>query len=149
MADSFSVPLSGALAQAQRLANSAQNVANARTAGALPPRPGAAPPPPPAGADGGPPEPFRPLEPGQEALAGPDGRGQGTRAVFRPSSPGFVPEFAPDSPFADADGLVAAPDVDPLRETVERMSALRGYQLNLAALRTADEMEREVLDLKA
>ncbi len=145
--------LSGALTQSQRLANSATNIANARTAGALPPPPGgpqAGPPPAgplPGGPEGAPP-PFQPLVGGQEAVAGPDG-GQGTRPVFRPANPGFLPEYSPDSPFANADGMIAAPNVDLARERVEQMQGLRSYQANLAALKTADEMEREVLNLKA
>ncbi|HYC03385.1 MAG TPA: flagellar basal body rod C-terminal domain-containing protein [Azospirillaceae bacterium] len=142
--------LSGALTQSQRLANSATNIANARTTGALPPPPGgpqAGGPPPPGGPEGTPP-PFQPLAGGQEAVAGPNG-GQGTRPVFRPANPSYLPEYAPESPFANPDGLVAAPNVDLARERVEQMQGLRSYQANLAALRTANEMEREILNLKA
>jgi len=89
------------------------------------------------------------VQSGQQPLAGEGGQGGGTRAVFRPSSPGFVPEFQPDSPFANADGLVAAPDVNPVTTSVEQIQGLRAYQANLSALRVADQTQRDAINLLA
>jgi flagellar basal-body rod protein FlgC len=139
MAGITPIALSGLLAQAQRLTASASNVANARTTGALPDRQGEV-------AEGAP-RPYQALTTQQTAVAGPDGRGQGTRAVIRPAHPGIVAELSPDSSFADASGLVAAPAVDLGAEAVDQVAALRSYEANLRTLKVADEMDREALDL--
>jgi len=136
MADPFSIALSGAVTQTQRLAASASNVANQRSTGPLKPV-----------EDG--PRAYQPIVAEQVAMAGPKGEPQGTRTVFRPANPAVRAEYQPDAPHADENGLIASPNVDVLRESVERVQALRGYQSNLATLRAADEMERQAIDLTA
>lgn len=136
MVDSLSISLSGLQAQTLRLAGSASNVANLRTTGALAPQAGdrAA---------------YQPVDTVQQALTGGDGQGQGTRAFFRPTNPAVTAEFQPDDPAANADGLVAAPNVSLERETVNQTQGLRAFQANLAAFRSADELTREVLNIRA
>lgn len=137
MSIASTIALSGALAQTQRLAGSANNVANARSTGTLPAADGTVP------ADKR--AAYRPVTAGQVAVTGPDGQGQGTRTVFRPSNPGYLPEYQPDSPDADAAGMVAAPAVDLPAERVDQMAALQAYKANLAVLRTEDEMQQALL----
>lgn len=146
MADPIAIAGSGMTAQARRLAAGADNIANARSTGALP---GTA-----AGAGAGAadadaPRPYAPVSSGQAAVTGPDGQGMGTRAVFRATQPAFVPEFSPDSPFADGDGMVAAPNVDLVGETVAMTQGLDAYKANLRVFEAADELTREALNLTA
>lgn len=135
---SISTALSGALAQTQRLAGSANNVANQRSTGAIPAADGSVQP--------GQTQAFQPQSFGQTAVAGANGQGQGTRVVARPTTPAYIPEYQPDSRDANADGLVAAPNVDPAAERVDQISSLRAFQANLALIRTQDDMERSAID---
>ena len=58
-----------------------------------------------------------------------------------------VRRFEPNHPDADADGYVTLPDVDPLEETVNMMSAARSFEANSTAFNTAKEMARASLKL--
>jgi flagellar basal-body rod protein FlgC len=53
--------------------------------------------------------------------------------------------YQPDHPDADASGLVHYPDVDPLEETVNMLSAARSFEANATAFQTAKEMARASL----
>ncbi len=133
--------LSGALAQTQRLNGSANNVANQRSTGAIPAADGSVQP--------GQTQAYQPQSFGQTAVTGTNGQGQGTRVVARPTTPAYIPEYQPDSPDANADGLVAAPNIDPVSERVDQISSLRAFQANLAIIRTQDDMERSAIDTLA
>lgn len=135
---SIGTALSGALAQTQRLAGSASNIANQRSTGAIPAADGSVP----AGRT----QAYQPQSVGQVPVTGADGQGQGTRVVARPTTPAYIPEYQPDDPQANADGLVAAPNVDPVAERVDQISSLRAFQANLAVIRTQDEMQRSAID---
>jgi flagellar basal-body rod protein FlgC len=58
-----------------------------------------------------------------------------------------VRRFEPNHPDADKDGYVTLPDVDPLEETVNMMSAARSFEANSTAFNTAKEMARASLRL--
>jgi flagellar basal-body rod protein FlgC len=58
-----------------------------------------------------------------------------------------VRRFEPAHPDADPDGYVTMPDVDPLEETVNMMSAARSFEANSTAFNTAKEMVRASLKL--
>jgi flagellar basal-body rod protein FlgC len=62
-----------------------------------------------------------------------------------PVNPPTQPAYDPTSPFADARGLVAEPNVDPSTEIVGQMSSLQSFRSNLATLRVADEMQKTLL----
>lgn len=138
---SIGTALSGALAQTQRLANSANNVANQRSTGAIPAADGTVQP--------GQTQAFQPQNLSQTAVTGPNGQGQGTRVVARPTTPAYIPEYQPDSTDANEQGLVAAPNVDPVTERVDQISSLRAFQANLATIRAQDELERSAIDALA
>ena len=55
--------------------------------------------------------------------------------------------YDPSHPDADADGFVAMPNVDPLIEMVEMMTASRAYEANLSALQTIKAMTNKALDI--
>jgi flagellar basal-body rod protein FlgC len=55
--------------------------------------------------------------------------------------------YLPDHPDADVNGYVTMPDVDPLEETVNLLSAARSFEANATAFSTAKEMARASLKL--
>ena len=55
--------------------------------------------------------------------------------------------FRPGHPDADADGYVSMPNVNPVEEMVNMMSATRAYDANLAAIKNATEMARKALEI--
>ena len=55
--------------------------------------------------------------------------------------------FEPGHPDADADGRVAYPNVDPVREMVDMMSATRSYEANITALKSVRAMKTATLDI--
>ena len=55
--------------------------------------------------------------------------------------------YDPSHPDADADGFVAMPNVDPLIEMVEMMTASRAYEANLSALQTIKTMTNKALEI--
>lgn len=128
MIASAATALSGLLAQSDRVAGAASNLANQRTTGALSGSPAA----------------YRPVAVGTASQAG-----GGVRAVSRPLSQPITPEYDPSSADADARGLIAAPNGDQTGDMLTLVSASLAYKTNLKVLKTADEMTRSALDLTA
>jgi flagellar basal-body rod protein FlgC len=58
-----------------------------------------------------------------------------------------IKRFDPNHPDADAGGYVSLPDVDPLEETVNMLSAARSFEANATAYNTAKELARASLKL--
>ena len=134
MISAFLPALSGLAAQQKRLDASAGNTANAFSTATRK-------------ADGTP-APYQPVRTVQVSIAGLGGVGGGTVATYAPVRPASVPVYDPDSSQADAEGMVALPNVDPVTETVEQLTALNGFKANLQTVRTATEMTDRLLDLK-
>jgi len=59
----------------------------------------------------------------------------------------FKMKFDPNNPLADKNGYVKLPNVDPLREMVDMMSAIRTYEANLTAFNTHKDMLLKSLEL--
>jgi flagellar basal-body rod protein FlgC len=59
----------------------------------------------------------------------------------------YVMQYQPGHPDADANGYVKMPDVDPLEETVNMMSAARSFEANATVFNTAKELARISLNL--
>lgn len=59
----------------------------------------------------------------------------------------FITHYQPGNPDADANGYVRLPDVDPLEETVNMMSAARAFEANATVFSTAKELARVSLNL--
>lgn len=55
--------------------------------------------------------------------------------------------YEPDHPDANEEGFVAMPDIDPLVEMVEMMTAARAYEANLSAIKTVKEITKKALDI--
>jgi flagellar basal-body rod protein FlgC len=88
------------------------------------------------------------------ALAGAQGAGvQGqvgggvevTGIVGDPSAPRKV--YDPGHPDADAQGYVTLPNVNPVTEMVDLITASRGYEANVQAMSAAKQMFTKTLDL--
>jgi flagellar basal-body rod protein FlgC len=59
----------------------------------------------------------------------------------------FKMRYDPKHPDAGPDGYVRLPNVDPLREMVDMMSAIRTYEANLTAFNTHKDMLIKSLEL--
>ena len=128
----YSIPLSGLALQSKRLASSASNVANIGSTGV---RSDIA-----EGAEDG----FVPHR--VIGVAGPQG---GVRGESRPMNPPSVLRFDPGAPDADAEGLVARPNVSLEQEMVTQLQAKQAYKANLKVIQTLDEMIGSLLDVKS
>src|ERR1700739_2396722 len=117
MSSTWTIARSGMNAAARRLDVSASNVANVMSTGALPNADGTVP----AGA----PPAYAALELVQDARAG-----GGTQRTVTPATPSTTAVFDPQAPFANQNGLVAAPNVDLSRELVGQMIASYRFRAN-------------------
>ncbi len=59
----------------------------------------------------------------------------------------YITQYQPGHPDADENGYVRLPDVDPLEETVNMMSAARSFEANATVFNTAKELARISLNL--
>jgi flagellar basal-body rod protein FlgC len=59
----------------------------------------------------------------------------------------FQMQYQPGHPDADANGYVKMPDVDPLEETVNMISAARSFEANATVFNTAKELAKVSLNL--
>jgi flagellar basal-body rod protein FlgC len=131
----LSIATSGMLAAATRLQVSAENVANAQSDGPLPSAD------PPTAAQY--PSAYGPKQVNQIATAG-----GGTKAVVTNARPATVPAYAPTAPYADANGEVAAPNVDYVHEALQQATASYTFAMNAAVARAYARMMKSLLDIK-
>jgi len=102
-----------------------------------------------------------------ESVAGPDGQPYKARqVVFQTQMMGGDPASAgvnvaqvvednsaprkvhdPQNPAADSEGFVTMPNVNPVEEMVNMISASRGYQTNVDVMNTAKSLLQKVLQL--
>lgn len=77
-----------------------------------------------------------------------DFKPQGVKAeVVLADEDQFIVQYQPGHPDADENGYVRLPDVDPLEETVNMMSAARSFEANATVFTTAKELARISLNL--
>lgn len=55
--------------------------------------------------------------------------------------------FDPNHPDAGQDGYVSLPDINPIEEMVDMLSATRSYEANLSAYNTTKALIRKILDM--
>lgn len=123
--------LSGLTAASTRVGATANNVANQRTVGK------------PEATEGS--EKVYQAQDVLQTSVEPDG---GTRAqVVNRQPEGGLLAYDPNSPLANDEGLVEAPNVDLGREITDLIQAEHAYKANLKTLQTAEELEREVTDI--
>jgi flagellar basal-body rod protein FlgC len=123
-------------AAARRLEVSASNVANLLTTGALPATNGAV--------AAGAPQAYQPLRLNQTASAN-----GGTQTSVTAAAPSYVAISDPQAPFANQDGLIAAPNVDISQEMINQMVASYSFTANAGVLKAEDQMTKTLLDTTA
>ena len=77
--------------------------------------------------------------------ATPSGSVKLTDVIDDPSP--LVHRYEPGNPDADKDGYVEYPNINPITEMVDLMSATRAYQLNASAITAAKQMVQESIDI--
>lgn len=131
MTDALSIALSGLRAQTTRLAATASNIANASTGGTVP----SADPSAPASTL------YTPVTVEFSAQAG-----GGVSAQVRPDPNAYSVIYDPSSVHANADGLVAVPDVDLAEQLVNLIETKAAYKANVSVIKTQDEILGDLLD---
>ena len=71
----------------------------------------------------------------------------GTTAVVSAVSPSFVPQFEPGSPFANQDGLVAAPNVDLASQFIQLLTAKYTFAANAKVIQSYNDTTKSLLDI--
>ncbi|MBM7692270.1 flagellar basal-body rod protein FlgC [Peribacillus deserti] len=85
----------------------------------------------------------------QTAVSGRNSAGQGvkvTKIIEDDTTPSKL-VYDPEHPDADQDGYVQMPNVDPLREMVDLMSATRSYEANVTVLNASKGMLMKALEI--
>jgi flagellar basal-body rod protein FlgC len=59
----------------------------------------------------------------------------------------FTPVYDPTNPDANDQGYVMMPNVDPVKETLDLMSATRSYDMNLTAFNAIKQMASKTLEM--
>jgi flagellar basal-body rod protein FlgC len=154
----LSIATSGLSAASLRLDVAANNIANVLTTGPLPAAGG-------SGASGGGagnsnnnaggsnnnsnfPAAFVPLRVNQVDQTNGSTPG-GTVATVSTVSPSFVAQSDPSAPFANQDGLVAAPNVDLANEFVQLLIARTSFAANAKVIQAFNNTTKSLLDIKA
>ena len=78
---------------------------------------------------------------GDPALAGV----QVTEVVESTAAP--IKRYEPGHPLADGEGYVYAPDIDPVAQMVDMISASRSYQANVEVFNTAKDLAMATLNM--
>jgi flagellar basal-body rod protein FlgC len=73
----------------------------------------------------------------------------GATAVTSSALPSYTLAYDPSAPFANLQGMVAAPNVDPVAQSVNLISASVAFRANLAVLEAADKDFKTLLDTLA
>lgn len=90
------------------------------------------------------------IAPGDPASRTAEGRALGVHVAEIAIEPDALrPDYRPGSKFADADGYVMVPDIDPTMEWVNAMQASRAYEANVVAAETTKSMMAQALRLLA
>ncbi len=134
MSIASSIALSGLRAATLRLQVSANNVANAYSAGPLPGSPGS----------GSYPDAYVP-----ERINQVDQAGGGVRAMVGAVSPATVTVSDPSAPYADSNGMVAMPNVDFTSEIVQQLMARVAFAANAKVLKADAQMTSSLFDIMA
>ncbi|MCE5231793.1 MAG: flagellar basal body rod protein FlgC [Mizugakiibacter sp.] len=129
----FDTAASGMAAQSVRLNTTASNLANADSVGSSPDTV------------------YRAREPVFAAIQrglGRDAEASGVRVLGVTESQAPVgSRYEPGNPLADADGKVYTPNVNPVDELVNMISASRAYQNDVEVMNNAKQLALKTLDL--
>ncbi|HAI93194.1 MAG TPA: flagellar basal body rod protein FlgC [Xanthomonadaceae bacterium] len=92
---------------------------------------------------------YKPIEPVFKAVrASSDGSLTGVQVKqIEQTNAAPIKRYDPGHPLADADGYVYAPDVDPVAQMVNLISASRNYQAGVEVLNTAKDLALATLTM--
>jgi flagellar basal-body rod protein FlgC len=130
MTDALSIAVSGLMAQGMRLAAAANNITNAATVGALPTAAA------PVSTV------YRPLSVSYAALTG-----GGVAATVTENKEGFSAVFDPSNFYANNEGLIAAPNVNLVSESVNILESKILFRADIALIKSQKDMMDELLDI--
>jgi flagellar basal-body rod protein FlgC len=133
MVNALSIAISGLLAQGQRMAVSANNIANASTTGSLPT------------AETPTSTVYKPLDVSYAALTI-NGTGSGVAATVTENLQGYSPVYDPTNIYANKDGVIAAPNVDLIQENINILESKTVFKANLSVIKAQDQMLGDLLD---
>jgi flagellar basal-body rod protein FlgC len=144
----YSIATSGLSAASLRVSVAASNIANVSATGPLPASSGAAPSAGAASPSIAPtfPAAYVPLRVDQVAQSSGSTPG-GTSATVSTVSPSYVARSDPSAPFANQDGLVAAPNVDLADQFVQLAAAKHSFIANAKVIQACSETEKSLLDI--
>jgi flagellar basal-body rod protein FlgC len=100
----------------------------------------------PTGSNVAPPMAYRPLQLVQYANADMAGGGVSTRVEA--DSPAVYAAYAPSVYYANADGIVATPNIDLPAQIINEASALIQFEANLKVIEAGDQMQESVINQK-
>ena len=129
MGNAIAIAVSGLTAASTQLSATASNIANSQDTAPLTPQPGQ-------------PKPYQPIQVTQTATAG-----GGTAAVQQPVTPASNAIYDPNSPFADSNGNVAAPNLDLAQQTVSLNATALSYDANVKVMSVAQQMQGYLLNI--
>jgi flagellar basal-body rod protein FlgC len=144
----LSIATSGLSAASLRLEVGASNIANALSTGPLPATGGSDP----SGGTGNAgnttnfPAAYVPLQVNQIDQSSGSTPG-GTIATVSTVSPSFVAQFDPTAPFANQDGLIAAPNIDLASQFIQLLTAKYEFAANAKVIRTYSDTTKSLLDI--
>lgn len=130
----MAIAASGMAAASASLTASASNIANMESDGPVP--------------AGGPSQTstsvYQPVSATSQTLPG-----GGVTAVLSGTLPSYALAYDPSAPFANLQGMVAAPNVDLAAEAVSQISASAAFRANLAVFEAANKDFKTLLDTLA
>lgn len=133
MNDVLATAVSGLMDASLRLSTAAKNIANAQSSGRLP------------ASAGDQATSYTPQD--VVTLSNDVGDAHlGVHSLVEDRTPSYEPAYDPTSPNANADGLVAAPNVDIASEMVKTIMASEAYKANAAVIKTALENDKKLMD---
>jgi flagellar basal-body rod protein FlgC len=127
-----SIALSGLNDAAARVSNAANNIANMTTTSKLPTA---------GGAYTG----YKAQDVVTLSLAS-GGAGQGVTSTVQPTNPSYQVAPGTTSPYANANGLVAAPNINLTTDMVSLSTAQFSYGANAEVIKTDDRMQKTLLN---
>ena len=128
MSNILSIAVSGLNDAVTRIANATSNIVNASSTSRLP-------------GSGGAYTGFMPQD--VVSVSNPNG---GVSQTLQPRNPAYVTAPDPSSPFANADGAVATPNVDLNAELISSKEAQVSYSADAKLIKITEEMDKSLLD---
>lgn len=127
MISAIGIALTGLQSASTRLNASTSNIANFGTTGSLTDPDNA---------------PYTPLTTESKAIDVPGG----VQTNIIPRANPYTPAYDPDSPYADANGIIGTPNVDFAEEIVNIKLAELSYKANLKTIETVGQLFDELID---